>query len=392
MRTVKRRVSIAVALAAVLFASACVDEAPTREVQPVKPVLQPNAGTGNIGLLLPYGSEDENNTELARSLENGVHLALKTIGNTGLSVKVYPTRGTAQGAAEAAVAALGDDVEAIIGPLYGDFAPEVGRIAATEGVPVFSFSNNSGVAGNNVYLLGHTHRNSASRILAYAASQGKSKAIVVHADNAVGLVSLAAVQDAALQTGIQIVGTVPHGFSQKGVVDAVPFIAATVENSEADILVLTGNTAGALPMLAQLIPEAGVDSGEVQFVGLTRWDIPPGNLRNSGLQNGWFPLPDPNLAASFAYRFQYEFDEPPHPLSGLAYDGIIAISQLLAKGGPLDAATIANAEGFFGSDGRFRFKEDGTIERGLAVAQVQEFQKFIIDPAPRSFDSQQPSS
>ena len=36
-------------------------------------------------------------------------------------------------------------------------------------------------------------------------------------------------------------------------------------------------------------------------------------------------------------------------------------------------------------DGIFRLREDGTNERGLAVAQIQNGQVVVIDAAPRSF-------
>ena len=91
------------------------------------------------------------------------------------------------------------------------------------------------------------------------------------------------------------------------------------------------------------------------------------------------------MAASFSYRYQYEFTEPPHPLTGLSYDGIAAISQILSEGGRLDMASITAQAGFSGAEGKFRFNPDGTIERSLAVAEVRNFQKVVISPSPRAF-------
>ena len=382
MKVGKGHVGCALALAGTLFTAACEHEAPGGQNQPV---VSPNAASGSVALLVPYGSEDENNTDLARNLENGARLAISDLRNTEINLKVYQTGGTVEGAIEAANLALSEGSEVILGPVFGNATAAIGPVAAAYGVSVFSFSNRVEIAGDNVYLLGHTHNNAARRILEFGSERGKSKVLVVHADTASGRASRMAVESAAELQGIEFSGAVSHEFSQIGVVNVVPEIAAAVNDTGADMLILTGNTAGALPMLAQLVPEAGIDPSTVQLAGLTRWDIPPGNLQIKGLQGGWFPLPDPNLAASFSYRYQYEYDVPPHPLAGLSYDGMAAINKILAGGGKFDKQSITDPFGFAGTDGIFRFNPDGTIERSLAIAEVRNSRKFVISPSPRAF-------
>ncbi len=46
---------------------------------------------------------------------------------------------------------------------------------------------------------------------------------------------------------------------------------------------------------------------------------------------------------------------------------------------------LTNPSGFSGIDGLFRFRSDGTNERGLAVLRVAAAGAQIISPAPRSF-------
>jgi hypothetical protein len=46
---------------------------------------------------------------------------------------------------------------------------------------------------------------------------------------------------------------------------------------------------------------------------------------------------------------------------------------------------LTNPSGFAGIDGIFRFKPDGTNERGLAVMRVTPSGAQIISPTPRSF-------
>ena len=120
---------------------------------------------------------------------------------------------------------------------------------------------------------------------------------------------------------------------------------------------------------------------------MTRWDIPPATLSLPGVQGGWFAEPDPNLQAQFVQRYQAAYGEAPHPIAGLAYDGIAAIGALIKSGNPnaLTRQGITQPSGFVGVNGVFRLLPDGTNERGLAIAQVQNGKAIVIDPAPRSF-------
>ena len=48
-------------------------------------------------------------------------------------------------------------------------------------------------------------------------------------------------------------------------------------------------------------------------------------------------------------------------------------------------AALTQGAGFQGVSGIFRLRPDGTNERGLAVATIQNRQVVVIDPAPRAF-------
>ena len=47
---------------------------------------------------------------------------------------------------------------------------------------------------------------------------------------------------------------------------------------------------------------------------------------------------------------------------------------------------LTDPDGFVGVDGLFRFRENGTVERGLAVYTVRRDGFEVLDPAPRAFD------
>jgi len=340
-----------------------------------------------VALLVPSGSGNSGDEVLARSLTQAAQLAIADLQGVQIDLRVYNTGGAAPMAADAARRAVSDGAKIILGPVYAESANAAGLAVAPSGVNVLAFSNNPAVAGGNVFVLGPTFQNTANRLAAYAARQGKSRIVVVYDQNQAGELGRRAIEAALIRSGITVAGMIGYEFSQEGVIAAVPQIVDAVRTMQADAVFLTADTAGALPYLAQMLPEAGVDPSTTTFIGLTRWDIPPGTLTLPGVQGGWFTLPDPALADQFSARYAQAYGGPPHPIAGLAYDGVAAIGALVRQGSSsaLTGASLTQPAGFAGVNGVFRLLPDGTNERGLAVGQVQSNQVFVIDPAPRSF-------
>jgi ABC-type branched-subunit amino acid transport system substrate-binding protein len=259
--------------------------------------------------------------------------------------------------------------------------------AASAGVNVLSFSNNPTIAGGNVFILGPTFNTTANRLTGFARRNGKDRIVVLHSNDLAGELGRNAISAAAAANGASIVGTVDYAPSQAAVTAAVPRVKEAIDVTGANALFLTSPSAAALPLFAQLLPEAGVTPATTQYIGLTRWDIPPQTLSLSGVQGGWFALPDPASTASFGQRYSAAYGSAPHPLAGLAFDGIAAVGSLVQAGrsNALSGAALTQGAGFQGATGIFRFNRDGTNDRGLAVATIRNQQVVILDPAPRAF-------
>lgn len=339
--------------------------------------------TVQVAMLLPVSSGQGGDATIARSLENAARLAAAELSGVAVEITVYDTAGQAAQAASVARQAVQAGADIIVGPLRSDAAAAVGVAVANSNVNVLSFSNNTEIAGGNVFVLGHTFQNTAARVVSYAAAQGRNRIVVAHAQNLAGEVARDAVLRAAQATSASVVATVPYEFSQTGVVNTVPQIVTAVRDNQANGLMLTSDSAGALPFFAQLLPENGLDVSAVQMMGLTRWDTPPQTLELSGLQGGWFAVPDPNATAGFAARYEAQYGAPPHILGALGYDAIRAVGETAAAAGRLGAADLTASSGFQGANGVFRLRGDGTNERAMAIAQVIENQVAVIDPAPR---------
>ncbi|MEM9755383.1 MAG: penicillin-binding protein activator [Pseudomonadota bacterium] len=338
------------------------------------------AGTVNAALLVPYSSTAAGDDLVARSLEQAARLAARDIADVTVGISVYPTAGTPAGAASAAEQAVREGADIIAGPLRSD-AAAAASVAARGRLNVLSFSNNTEIAGGNVFVLGNTFANTAFRLVNYAASQGRNRFVILHAQTLAGEIARDAVLEALPFAGASLVGAIPYEFSANGVVDALPGVIETIRDGGANALFITSDTTGALPLFAQLLPENGLDTSQVQVMGMTRWDTPPQTLELSGLQGGWFALPDPAATARFQSAYTAAWGEPPHVLGGLGYDAVQLIAAAARTSGQLGARDLVSASAVQGAGGVFRANANGTTTRALAVAEVIDSQVSIRDPA-----------
>ncbi len=338
-----------------------------------------------VALLVPYGSASAGDDAVARSLENAARLAAKDLGKGSVNIKVYNTAGQAGIAAEMADKAAADGADVILGPLRADAANAAAVAVADNNLNVLAFSNNTSIAGGNLFVLGNTFDNIASRLLSYAGSQGRTRIVVVYPNTPVGQIARSSIVRASAGTSVSVVGDGAFDFSEEGIVEAVPKIASTIQSSGATAVMMTSDSTGALPILAQLLPEQGVNPSVTKYLGLARWDIFQQTLALPGLQGGWFALPDPSASAQFKSRYEAAYGSAPHLLAALAYDGVAAIGSLSSRGRAPSSANLTQNSGFAGANGVFRLRPNGTIQRALAIAQVTNSQVQIIDPAPKNF-------
>ncbi|AXX99123.1 penicillin-binding protein activator [Profundibacter amoris] len=340
-----------------------------------------------VALLVPGGSANPSDNLNAKNLENAARLAIADLQGVKIDLRVYNTAGNPSQAATVAVQAVNEGAKIIVGPLYAKSANAVGNAVASRNVNVLAFSNNAQIAGGNVFILGPTFENTANRLVAYAKRQGRSKIAIVHARTQAGEIGRAAISNAISRAGATPAGVASYEFSQDGIINAVPQIAQTIKSGGAQAVFFTASTDAALPLLTQMLPENGVNNNVIKYIGLTRWDIPPATLALPGVQGAWFAMPHPGMTAKFRERYSAAFGSNPLPIAGLSYDGIAAIGALVkaGKSNALTTSALTQGAGFVGANGIFRLRNDGTNERGLAVAQIQNNQVVIVDAAPSSF-------
>ncbi len=384
MRTIRKPIRKLMLPLFAMMVAAC-DPAALGGLTAGGPKIDPNEPIP-VALLVPRGGTAADNL-LATNLENAARLAIRDLDGVSINLRVYGTAGKAGTAATAASQAVAEGAKIILGPVYGEAANAAGVAVADSGVNVLSFSNNTTIAGGNVFVLGPTFDTAANRLVRYAKRSGKDKIVVLHANDIGGQLGRNAMQRAIAANGATLSGDVEYALSQEAVRAALPRVKATIESTGANALFLTANSATALPLLADLLPSSGVTNASTQYVGLSRWDIPAQTLAIPGIQGGWFALPDPGASAAFAARYNAAYGERPLDIAGLAFDGVAAIGSLVKskKGNALTGAALTQGAGFRGANGIFRLLKDGTNERGLAVATVRNNQVVLLEAAPQAF-------
>ena len=96
--------------------------------------------------------------------------------------------------------------------------------------------------------------------------------------------------------------------------------------------------------------------------------------REAALEGGWYAAPEPNADANFVAKYRAAFGATASQ-PGFMADEAVALVALLSPGEAyhrFTRAALMDPNGFTGVSGTFRFRPDGTSERGLAVLEMQQ--------------------
>src|SRR5436190_17065227 len=142
------------------------------ETSPVEPVIPPTGLPQNkVAVIVPLTGPAG---PVGASISNAAKLALLDTGEKTITISVYDSSGPG-GAAAAAERAIAEGSRLILGPLLSEDVRAAAPVARRSGVPVVAFSNDEGVAGNGVYIMGFTPDQSIGRVVSYAKTQGITK-------------------------------------------------------------------------------------------------------------------------------------------------------------------------------------------------------------------------
>jgi len=358
------------------FASSQPAQGPTGA--PQQPTSVGN-GQVKVALILPL-SAGGNAGVAAASMKNASEMALSEFLNPNLQLLIKDDGGSPQGAQQAAQQALAEGAEIILGPLFAASVPAVAQVARARNVSVIAFSTDSSVASRGVYLLSFLPESDVNRIVDYAASTGKRAFAALLPENAYGNVVEAAFKQAVPRRGGRVVAFEKYGADRT---TAVRSVAGTLGSVDTLLLADDGD---AVVATADALSAAGANLKNVQLLGTGLWDNPR-VFGSPALQGGLFAAPDPSGFRGFSNRYRSKYGSEPVRTATLAYDAV-ALTAALSRtqgGQRFTSEVLLNSSGFAGIDGLFRFRPDGTNERGLAVMRVGSGGSTPVAGSPKSF-------
>jgi len=317
-------------------------------------------------------------------MRNAADMALAEFNAPNVQLLVKDDAGSADGARQAAQQALNEGAEIILGPLFAQSVTVVGQLARARNVPVIAFSTDANVASPGVYLLSFLPETDVQRIVQYSSSVGKRSYVALIPDNPYGTVVEAAFRQDVGRRGARIVALERYPHDKAGMAGPIKNVAAAAVHAEA-LFIPDGSDA--VPDVVQQLSGDGVNVKRLQLLGTGLWGDDPRINATPALDGGWYAAPDTAGYRNFANRYAARFKQQPVRTATLAYDAVALIAALVKTQGAqrFSPEVLTNPSGFSGIDGLFRFRADGTNERGLAVLRVTPSGPQTVAPAPKSF-------
>jgi branched-chain amino acid transport system substrate-binding protein len=343
-------------------------------------------GTGQVKVALILPLSAGGNAGLAgQAMRNAADMALAEFNAPNVQLLVKDDAGNADTARAAAQQTLDEGAEIILGPLFAQSVAAVGQVARARNIPVIAFSTDANVASSGVYLLSFLPETDVWRVVQYASSNGKRSYAALVPDNPYGTVVEAAFrQDVARHNG-QIVALEHYPHDKAGMAAPIKTVAQAAVRADALFIPDGGD---AVPDVIQMLTGSGLNTKKIQLLGTGLWDDPR-IFSTPALDGGWYAAPDSAGYRSFTARYRSRYNQDPVRTATLAYDAVALVAALVkTQSNPqqrFSQQTLTNPSGFTGIDGLFRFRADGTNERGLAVLRVSPGGAQIISPPPRGF-------
>jgi ABC-type branched-subunit amino acid transport system substrate-binding protein len=353
--------------------------------EPTAPQGSTAIGSGGVkvALILPLSAGGNAGT-VALSMKNAAEMALAEFNSPNIQLLVKDDAGNSAGAQQAAQQALDEGAEIIIGPLFAQSVRAVGGLARRRGVPVIAFSTDASVAARGVYLFSFLPESDVDRIVDYAVANGKRSFAAMLSEGAYGNVVEAEFRQVVARKGARIVALERYAVDAARMQVPAKVVAQAARGADA---VFIPEGPEVVPSVVQALSTAGLDLKRVQLLGTGLWDDPR-IFSTAALQGGWYAAPDSSGFRNFTARYRTRFGQDPVRTATLAYDAVALVAALVKTQGPqhFSEQTLTNASGFTGIDGLFRFRSDGTNQRGLAVMRVTPEGGQIISPSSRNFN------
>jgi ABC-type branched-subunit amino acid transport system substrate-binding protein len=306
-------------------------------------------------------------------------MALLDTNASNLRITTYDT---AKGARAAARKAVGDGNKLILGPLMANNVPQVLAEARPANIPLISYSNDTTVAGPDVFVMGHIPSQSISRTVGYARKNGATNFAAIVPSGEYGKRAEAALSAAILGSGGKLVTTESFARGNTSIVSAAQRLR---QRGGFDTVLIADGARLAALAAGELRPSA---NSATRILGTELLSGESSVTRASALQGTWFSSVSDSRFKRFSDSYKERFGGQPYRISTLGYDSVLLtlrVAQDWRVGRTFPLSSLRNNDGFLGLDGVFRFQRNGLIERAMEVREVRDGKVIIVSPAPSKF-------
>jgi branched-chain amino acid transport system substrate-binding protein len=346
--------------------------------RPIQPGLPQDVERHRIALLVPLTGS---NAGVGKSLQNATQLAILDTRSDAIRITTYDTAGPG-GAAQAAQQAIAEGNRLILGPLLAEEARAVAPIARRARVPVLSFSNDAGVAGNGTYILGYLPSQSIERVVNYAKGTGITEFAGLIPTGLYGERASTAFLRSVESAGGRVLALETYDGRPGSMTGAI----AKLGRSPYQAILIAGSADGAVTA-APIIRRNG--GRTAKLLGTELWNTDSSIGARAALAGAWFASVPDNYYRQYATKYRTRFGAAPYRLSTLGYDAVLLTVRIARDWRPGDEfpeRRLVDRDGFAGLDGAFRFSRDGVAERALEVQEIRGGTTVTVSAAPPNFN------
>lgn len=361
-----------------------------------------------VGIMLPLTGE---HYQIGNSLLNASQLALNKMQNKNVKFFVRDT-GDEDNLTKIFYDLLNEEVDIILGPVFSNNILKIQPLAKDENVQIVTFSNNTKVAQENLYIFGLTLEDEIQSILKYATKIGHKKFAAILPDNDYGKRIKNEIEKFHYNHSSQLVKTIMYNtndpdfykiaknisdYEQRKINLGLKIKELEALNTEAskkeikriknldtygdlqfDSLFIGVENFKQLSVISSILPYYDVDPKKIQYLGNSVWNK-DSVIKEPGLNNSLFTSFDNESLSSFKQEYIEIFKQKPHPIAGLAYDAVGLAISLHEREKYINIASLTLKEGYIGILGKFKFHSTGNIKRIPSIYRVKNEKLYKME-------------
>ena len=332
-----------------------------------------------VGLLLPLSGE---HAALGHSMLDAAQVALTKHAEMQIEVLTRDTKGTPEGARQAAQAALDGGARLLIGPVFQGNVAAVVPLARRSSVEVVAFSNDRDLSADGVFVFGLDPEQKIARFAELAGERGLETVAMFAPDTAYSrfILDLLRKEESAGRFTVADAILYPSRTSFPAMAPLVAQLRLDWDANNAPAVLMLPMDGHYLAAVAQMFRG---ESGSPQLVSL---DLDEPVFNPIGDLDGiWYVFPAGDRARQrLARRYIEMLGRRPGWMELMAYDAVAVIAERAAEAGsPPSPVRMTETRAYAGVTGLFRFSPGGHVERALAVKAVGRKQPSVVSPAPR---------